>query len=176
MMLLGCAAGAGCVDRRIFITSDPSGARVYLNDQDVGLTPLEVNFTWFGTYDVRVRKAGYEPLVTTREAKAPLHEVPPFDLAALAIPGTKTTHIDWHFELQPATNDPVALLERAEQLRAEAESKGEGEPVPKEVTPPPPDETATEPPDQSPVSAPANPGPDVIEVTPTTPTGSSSPE
>jgi len=113
----GCLAAAGCVERRISITSEPSGARVVLNDRDVGATPLEVDFTWFGVYDVRVTKAGYEPLITSREAKAPLHETPPIDFFALLVPGTKTTHIDWHFELEPANNDPGALLERADALR-----------------------------------------------------------
>ena len=122
--LAGCLALAGCVDRRLFITSDPPGARVYLNDQDVGTTPLEVDFTWFGTYDVRLHREGFEPLVTTREAKAPLHEVPPFDLAALLIPGTRRTHIAWHFELEPARVDEAALLGRARQLRARSETDG----------------------------------------------------
>lgn len=115
----------GCVERRINITSDPSGARVFLNDQDVGVTPLEVDFTWFGVYDVRVTKSGFEPLITSREAKAPLHETPPFDFVALMMPGTKRTRIDWHFELAPANNDPVGLLERATSMRARVLAEGE---------------------------------------------------
>lgn len=117
-LLVAALAASGCVDRRIFITSEPPGARVHLNDKDVGVTPLEVGFTWFGTYDVRLHREGYEPLVTTRETEAPLHEIPPFDLVALAIPGTKTTHIEWHFVMEPAMNDEAALLERAASLRA----------------------------------------------------------
>ncbi len=117
LLCVALAAGAGCVERRMHLTSDPSGARVYLNDRDVGVTPCEVDFTWFGVYDVRLTKPGYEPLITTREAEAPLHEVPPFDLAALLLPGTKRTHIEWHFELEPVHDDPGALLERARELR-----------------------------------------------------------
>lgn len=170
VVLLGCAAGAGCVDRRIFITSDPSGARVYLNDQDVGVTPLEVNFTWYGVYDVRVRKEGYEPLVTTREAKAPLYELPPFDLIALAIPGTKRTHIDWNFTLEPAKTGPAALMERADELRAQVTAEGaqnEGSA---------PSESTTAPATEAPATAPAGAGSDVIEVTPARPANSSSPD
>ena len=178
VVVAGCVVGAGCVDRRIFITSEPEGARVYLNDQDVGLTPLEVNFTWFGTYDVRLRKAGYEPLVTTAEAKAPLHEIPPFDFVAMAVPGTKRTHIDWHFELTPATTDTSGLLERAGELRAEVEAEVEAESAPMESPTEPatesPSESPTEVRTESPAEKPASPGPDVIEVTPGEPGGSKS--
>ncbi|MEO1129676.1 MAG: PEGA domain-containing protein [Planctomycetota bacterium] len=108
---------ASCVDRRIYITSEPPGARVYLNDIDVGVTPAEVNFTYFGVYDVRLRKDGYEPLITSAEAKAPLHEQPVIDFFALLVPGEKRTEIRWHFDLEEAVNDPDALLERAAEMR-----------------------------------------------------------
>lgn len=117
-LVLGAVATGGCVERRLHITSEPSGARVTLNDRDVGATPVEVDFTWFGVYDVRLTKPGFEPLVTTREAKAPLHETPPFDFFALLVPGTKRTDIDWHFELAPTIDDPDGLLRRAGELRA----------------------------------------------------------
>ena len=108
---------AGCAERRIFITSDPSGARVFLNEIEVGYTPVEVDFTYFGVYDVRLRKEGFEPLITTAEAEAPLHEQPGFDLIAGAIPGKDTTHIRWHFELEPSKNDVPALIDRGLELR-----------------------------------------------------------
>ena len=110
---------AGCVERRIHITSEPTGAMVSLNDVDVGSTPCEVDFTYFGVYDVRLKKPGFEPLVTKAEAKAPFHEWPLVDLAAMLVPVRKRTRIDWHFVLEPADNDPARLRERAEALRQE---------------------------------------------------------
>jgi hypothetical protein len=109
----------GCVERRIVITSEPSGATIFLNDAEVGRTPVEVDFTYFGVYDVRVRKEGYEPLVTTAEAKAPPHEWPGLDLLALLVPVTKVTRIDWHFTLAPADADESALLDRAGTMRTQ---------------------------------------------------------
>lgn len=112
-----CAlAMVGCVDRRIVITSEPSGARVLLNDVDVGVTPTEVNFTYYGVYDVRVSKDGYEPLLTTAEAEAPWHEFPVVDLVSMGF-GPKDVRIDWHFELVTADTDPDSLLDRAGELR-----------------------------------------------------------
>ena len=121
---LACALG-GCQRRTITVTSEPSGALAYLNDVEVGRTPVEVEFTWFGTYAVRLEKEGYETLETSAEAQAPLHEEPVFDLIFMAIPGEDRTEIAWHFELTPETRDPEGLIERAEALRERFEPRAE---------------------------------------------------
>lgn len=131
-MLAAPLVAGGCVERRIVITSEPSGALVFLNDAEVGRTPVEVDFTYFGVYDVRLRKEGYEPLATKAEAKAPLHEQPGIDLAAMAVPARKSTRIVWHFTLEPSPTDNAALLRRAGELRTRLE-------------PPPSDGAAAEP-------------------------------
>lgn len=115
-------AAAGCVERRIVITTTPGDATVYLNDVEVGRTPLEVDFTYFGVYDVRIHRQGCEPLVTSREAEAPLHEWPLVDLVAMAIPVRKRTVIRWHFDLEPESFDQGELLERARDLKDRAEA------------------------------------------------------
>ncbi|MCC5829414.1 MAG: PEGA domain-containing protein [Phycisphaeraceae bacterium] len=57
--LLTVAGGlGGCVRRTITITSEPSGALVHLNDQEVGRTPLTIGFTHYGVYDVRLTHEG----------------------------------------------------------------------------------------------------------------------
>ena len=121
-MAAAALALTGCADRRIFINSTPPGATVYLNDAEVGQTPCEVNFTYFGVYDVRLHKDGYEPLVTKAKADAPLHEQPGVDLVAMAVPGTKHTKIQWNFTLQPADNDVNALVNRADAMRQTSEA------------------------------------------------------
>lgn len=122
-LAVGCLAVAlvsGCADRRIVITSDPPGASVVLNDQEVGRTPLEARFTYFGEYDVRLSKDGYEPLWTSRLAVAPWYEYPPFDLAAEASPVPVRTVVRWHFVLSPVQSgrSEEDLMERARELRA----------------------------------------------------------
>ncbi len=106
----------------MFITSEPSGALVSLNDVEVGSTPCEVDFTYFGVYDVRLKKEGFEPLATKAEAKAPFHEWPVVDLVAMAMPVKKRTRIEWHFVLEPTVEDRAALLERAGELRGRMEA------------------------------------------------------
>lgn len=121
----------GCVERRIRVTSTPAGARVWVNDQQIGTTPVETRFTFYGGYDVRVELDGYEPIDELRRAKAPLYEYPGPDLIATALPNRFENIIEWHFDLQEVaeTSDPEQaredLLGRAEELRRRALSESD---------------------------------------------------
>lgn len=123
----------GCVERRIRVTSTPSGARVWINDQQVGTTPVETRFTFYGGYDVRVELKGYESINELRQAKAPFYEYPGPDLIAAAIPHDFKSIIDWHFELQQVEEaiDPEGardnLLDRAQDLRGRAQINHDNE-------------------------------------------------
>ena len=102
------------------ITSEPAGALVYLNDQEVGRTPLEVPFTWYGTYDVRLEREGYKTLAAQQVAERPWWEMPGPDLFAEALPD-KRVEIAWHMQMQPVQpadeTDPDRVLNFAKQLR-----------------------------------------------------------
>lgn len=128
----------GCLQRRIQVTTDPAGASVWLNDTELGRSPTDTSFTFFGTYDVRIAKEGYETLTTTREAVAPWYEYPFIDLLVIALPWTVETKLDWHFTLEPRkteinTPDEANLLKRANELRHEL-----GADQPPEAGPPEP--------------------------------------
>lgn len=119
ILALSALALGGCVERRMHITTDPPGARVWLNDSDVGLSPVEVDFEWYGTYDVRLTLDGYEPVATTAKADAPPHEWPGLDIVAMALPVRFDNEVRWHFVLEPADDDPDAMIERGRAFRAE---------------------------------------------------------
>lgn len=111
-------AGAGCgVERTLRLESDPPGALVYLNGEEVARTPAEVPLDWYGKYDVAVRKEGYETLKTERWVVAPWWQWPPIDLAAELIPLPLRDRRELRFELQPATIRDEGLLDRAEAAR-----------------------------------------------------------
>lgn len=122
---VGCGSGGtGGGHRTIRVTSEPAGAVVWVNDVEIGRTPVETDFTFFGTYDVRLRLEGYEPVTTSRKADAPLHEWPGFDLAAAVIPFRFETLIEWHFDLEEAEEFRLdegeaerRLLDRAGEMR-----------------------------------------------------------
>lgn len=123
-------SGQGCLERTMLIESDPPGAAVTLNDVEVGRTPLETDFTYYGTYDVLLTKDGYEPLRLTKSAATPIWEYAPIDLAATAIPVTIRHTVPWKFKLQPSlerTLPPDELakttIQRARALRDQLPSQ-----------------------------------------------------
>jgi hypothetical protein len=126
LTLLVATTLPACVQRKIRVTSTPPGARVLLNDQEIGITPVETRFTFYGGYDIQLIKPGYEHIHELRQAKAPLYEYPVIDLAATAVPADISHTIDWHFDLTPVpeASDPEAareaLLDRAADLREQA--------------------------------------------------------
>jgi len=116
--VLGLSAASGCGSRTIMVTSEPPGALVTLNGVEVGPTPLEVGFRFYGQYDLRLRKAGYEPLVAAPWAQAPWYEYPPLDFVLLPVPIHTT--VRWHYDMQPISVEQESrdeLIERADEMR-----------------------------------------------------------
>lgn len=112
-------AATGCVRRQLSVTSEPAGALVYLNDREAGRTPFTTDFVWYGTYDVVVRKEGYEPLNAKSRVLAPWWGWPPFDLFAEMMPWHPTDLHKLHYKLaeaQPLSTE--ALVERALNLES----------------------------------------------------------
>jgi hypothetical protein len=125
--LAAALALAGCygqVQRTITINSEPHGAVCWLNDAEVGRTPLTVPFTWYGTYSVRLEHPGYETLNAQARVRAPVYEWIPLDLAfETVIPGVRRDRHEFAFTLKPAPDpDPTAVEERAEAFRADAKT------------------------------------------------------
>ena len=111
----------GCVNRTLHVRSDPPGALVYLNDREVGRTPFDREFTWYGDYDVAAQLDGYEPAVTHQELTAPWWQFVPFDLFTDFLPVRDDQTITVH--LTPTGPvDPAVVLARAERLRGELQS------------------------------------------------------
>lgn len=118
VLTIAFATLAGCVERTINITSEPPGALVYLNDQEIGRTPCSTHFTYYGTYDVRLVLDGYEPHLGPGKAPAPIYQWPVFDFVAEIAPIRFSDTIDWHFDLREANAEPAMMLDRARQMRA----------------------------------------------------------
>ena len=118
-LLLSIIALGGCVERTISITSNPHGALVYLNDEEVGRTPVTVPHLFYGVYDVRLTLEDHRPLWTEQEAKAPWWEFPGPDLIAEMIPGAKVEQ-NWHFDLEAVGEvDLDGLAKRARETKQE---------------------------------------------------------
>lgn len=123
VVTLAASLTTGCVERTVKITSTPPGARVFLNDQDVGTTPLKVSFLWYGDYDLMLRKEGYETLKTSHRLHAPWFQIPPLDLVfETMVPGTiRDEQAIPMLTMQPIEKPtPEQLANRAAELRDRA--------------------------------------------------------
>ncbi len=111
----------GCVERQLTINTEPQGAMVALNDEQIGVTPVTVTFNWYGDYSVRASKEGFETLQTHRELKAPLHDRFPFDFfVGVLYPGHIVNEYQWTFDLAPRQDlTREQLLEQADALRTQ---------------------------------------------------------
>ncbi len=131
----------GCVERRISITSEPAGALVWVNDVEVGRTPVETVYKHYGEYDVRLELDGHDTLQTFSKAKTPWWEFPGPDLIAEAVPNAKHT-VRWHFVLTPTLSTTMdreqferELIERAHGLREQMGEPPAPAPTPAESAP-----------------------------------------
>lgn len=112
----------GCVRRTLTITTEPPHARVFLNDHEVGVSTVQTDFTWYGDYDVVIRKEGYETLHTRWKVEPPWYQFIPIDfLTEVLWPGQLHDQRSKHFELSPSqTPDAETLVERAREVRKRA--------------------------------------------------------
>lgn len=114
------ACQTGCVRRRLTVRSDPPGARVYIDNYDVGVTPVSTSLTYYGTRSVRLVKDGYETVNVMRRMDPPWYEYPPLDFVSENLyPGELRDQRVLDFKLEPQRIVPTEeVLERAEGLRA----------------------------------------------------------
>ena len=113
----------GCVERLIKVTSEPAGALVWLNDEEIGATPVTTSFTWYGKYDVIIRMQGYQTIHTPRETPLPWFQWPGMDFVCeTMLPLTFKDHHNWHYQLEEQTPpDTGKLIQRAQSLRNQAQ-------------------------------------------------------
>jgi hypothetical protein len=121
-ILIALIVSTGCVRRTITITTEPPNARVFLNDQEIGRSPITTDFLWYGDYEVAIRKEGHKTLLTHWEIDPPWYQIVPIDFFAEVLwPGNIHDQRERHFTLEPgAEPDPQQLMGRATELRDQA--------------------------------------------------------
>jgi len=118
-------AAAGCVERKMTVTSDPPGARVYLDDQEMGQTPVTFRFDFYGHRTFTLKKDGYRVTEEVRNVKAPVYEWPGLDVFADLGPIPIKDHKSYHFNLAPIPEVKTdELIDRAKALKARVEGGG----------------------------------------------------
>ncbi len=124
-MILVYSVGCNSVKRRLTITSEPSGALVYLNDKEIGRTPISQNFVYSGVYKIRCFKEGYETEETYYKAGTPWYLYPGIDFfSENFVPGEIRDEQHCHIELTSKRQIPMdEINESATRLREEAHNQ-----------------------------------------------------
>ncbi len=109
----------GCVERKLTINTKPQGALVTLNDEEVGTSPVTVSFSWYGNYNVRISKEGYETLKTHRKLKEPWYDYFPFDFFTQVLSSKRIVDsYEWTFELAEKRQiGREELIQKAQDLK-----------------------------------------------------------
>ncbi|MFM8803178.1 MAG: PEGA domain-containing protein [Planctomycetia bacterium] len=132
LLLVATCPAAGCVQRRMTIRSNPPGALVYVDDYQIGTTPVSTDFIYYGTRKIRLVKDGYETLTVRQPFPLPWYEVFPLDFVTENL-------VPWEIRDErvvdlamttTASTPPESVVARAEQARLTAGSLPAPPPVP----------------------------------------------
>jgi len=101
------------------VNTVPQGARIWLNDEEIGKSPVSKDFLWYGDYDVTARLEGYETLHTHENIAMPWYQIPGFDFFAEVLwPGWIHDERSMNFAMLPAESpDREQLLRAADAFR-----------------------------------------------------------
>jgi hypothetical protein len=124
VLALTAFAQTGCVERRYVIVTDPPGAVVERNGQLLGATPVDDHFVYYGKYQFKIVKPGYETLQVVQDIPPPWYEYLGIDFFSENIwPFMIIDRREFHYQLppvmQPQIND---LLREADNLRNRGKS------------------------------------------------------
>jgi hypothetical protein len=124
IMVAVVAAESGCVRRRLNVRTNPPGALVYVDNQLIGETPCGVDFTYYGTREIRLVKPGFETLAINQPIPTPWYEYPPLDFVSENLwPAKIRDNRTVVYDLRPQLMVPNhELINRGEQLRRDTQS------------------------------------------------------
>lgn len=124
VLLLAVTLWSGCngVRRRLAITSNPPGATVFLNDREIGQTPISQNIVYSGTYKIRLEKEGMETKTLMHDVRTPWYLWPGVDFVSEnLVPGELRDNQSCHVELSGKRVIPDnELFDNAVSMRTEA--------------------------------------------------------
>jgi len=114
---------AGCVRRRLNVRTNPPGALVYVDNQQIGTTPCSVDFIYYGTREIRLIKPGYETLTVNQPIPTPWYQYPPLDFVSENLIATKIRdNRTVTYDLAPQVIvPPQQVVDRGNQLRQDAQ-------------------------------------------------------
>jgi hypothetical protein len=110
---------SGCVQRRMTVRTNVPGAQVYVDDHEVGRTPVSTDFIYYGDRTIKLVKDGYETQTIKQPVDAPWYQWPGIDFFSENVwPWEIRDERQFNYQMQPQYVVPTdTLLTRAEDLR-----------------------------------------------------------
>ncbi len=71
LVLAALGALSGCVERRYTIRTNPPGAVVIVNGEEIGPSPVSASFTFYGDREITLIKDGFQTQTIIQPIKAP---------------------------------------------------------------------------------------------------------
>jgi hypothetical protein len=104
------------------VRTNPPGAQVFVDDQEIGTTPCSAAFVYYGTRKITLMKDGYRTETIFQKIPPPWYELPPLDfLVENLVPLEKRDERIVDVQLVPEELVPQQkLLGRAQMLRDSA--------------------------------------------------------
>ncbi len=139
LVLMTAVSFTGCVRRRMTVRSNPPGAMVYIDDQQIGTTPVSTDFLYYGTRKIKLIKDQFETMTTYHTVSPPWYQIPPIDFVSENLVGREIRDERvLNFNLVPQRMVPSQeLLGRASNLRNSSQ-QGFAVPLPNQSVPVPP--------------------------------------
>ncbi len=122
ILLMTGSTGCNGVRRRLVVHTDPPGATVWINDQEVGQTPISKNIVYSGTYKIRLAMEGKKTKTVMYTVRTPWYLWPGVDfISENLVPGELRDYQVCNETMEPdLVAAPEELFENAAQMRAEA--------------------------------------------------------
>lgn len=115
----------GCVSRRMTIRSEPSGALVEVDGERLGVTPLSLDFDYYGTREISLAMPGFDTLTVQQPVPKPFYQRFPLDFVSNHfIGGHVTDRHDYIYKLTRSSvpiDAELDLINRGRNFRSKAQ-------------------------------------------------------
>jgi len=103
--VIGLLIFPGAIRKVATITSEPSGAKVWINGKYRGKTPVEIPYNWNWYYDFTLKMDGYQDFCIRERFYAPARHWIPLDFFVEAAP-VRSEEPQWrHYKMTPKVEE-----------------------------------------------------------------------
>jgi len=105
------------------VQSNPPGAMAIVDGREIGYTPASIDFTYYGTREIKLVKPGFESVNVLQKVPSPWYQKLPFDFFSdNLLPFKVTNRHEFMYNLRPSVKvREDDLLDRANALRTQSQ-------------------------------------------------------